>query len=68
MCDGQASLVLTFLRTPNLTLDAKMKRHQKQGLGSIRRQAETLSEDKEDSVWAKGLLGDSIYTKELVKF
>ena len=36
-----------------------MKRLQKQGVGSVRRQAETLSEDEEDSLWAKGLLGDN---------
>ena len=36
-----------------------MKRLQQQGVGSLRRQAETLSEDEEDSLWGKGLLGDN---------
>ena len=41
------------------TLDAEMKRLQQQGVDSVRRQAETLSEDEEDSLCAKGLLGDN---------
>ena len=41
------------------TLDREMKRLQQQGVGSVRRQAETLSEDEEDSLWAKGLLDDN---------
>ena len=37
---------------------------QQQGVGSVRRQAETLSEDEEDSLWAKGLLKKSDYNPQ----
>ncbi len=40
------------------TLDAEMKRLQSKGVGSKRRQAEPLTEDEEELLWQKGLLGD----------
>ena len=40
------------------TLDAEMKRLQHKGLGSMRRQAEPLTEKEEEVLWEKGLLGD----------
>ena len=40
------------------SLDAEMKRLQSQGIGTKKRQAEVLSEEDEDSLWGKGLLGD----------
>ena len=40
------------------TLDAEMKRLQHKGIGSKVRQAEALSEDDEEILWSKGLLGD----------
>ena len=40
------------------TIDAEMKRLQHNGHGSKRRQAEPLSEDDEEILWNKGLLGD----------
>ena len=41
------------------TLDAEMKRLQSLGLGSKKKQAETLKELEEETLWKKGLLGDS---------
>ena len=41
------------------TLDAEMKRLQEQGVGSVKRQAEILTEADEETLWEKGLLGDS---------
>ena len=41
------------------SLDAEMKRLQSQGIGSKKRQAEILTEDEEESLWQKGLLGDA---------
>ena len=35
-----------------------MKRLQQKGLGSKRRQAEPLTEEEEEILWSKGLLGD----------
>ena len=40
------------------TLDAEMKRLQEQGVGPVKRQAETLTEADEETLWKKGLLGD----------
>ena len=40
------------------TLDAEMKRLQQKGLGSKRREAEPLTEEEEEILWSKGLLGD----------
>ena len=40
------------------SLDAEMKRLQAKGLGSKQRQAEPITEDEEDLLWEKGLLGD----------
>jgi hypothetical protein len=40
------------------TLDADMKRLQHKGLGSKKRQAEPLTEEEEEVLWEKGLLGD----------
>ena len=40
------------------TLDAEMKRLQKLGLGSNRKQAEPLTESDEEIQWQKGCLGD----------
>ncbi len=42
-----------------LTLDAEMKRLQKGGVGSKKRQAEPLTLDEEELLWALGLLGSS---------
>jgi len=58
---GQPSI--DFLKDPEFaqfrsSLDAEMKRLQQEGVGSIKRQAETLSEAEEDNLWAMGLLGD----------
>ena len=40
------------------SLDAEMKRLQAEGVGSKRKQAETLTEEEENILWDKGLLGD----------
>ena len=40
------------------TLDAEMKRLQEQGVGSVKRQAEILTEADEETLWKKGLLGE----------
>ena len=40
------------------TLDAEMKRLQQKGLGSKKRQAEPITEQEEELLWSKGLLGD----------
>ena len=40
-----------------MNLDAEMKRLQKKGLGSTKRQAEPLSIEEEELLWSKGLLG-----------
>ena len=40
------------------TLDAEMKRLQQKGLGSKKRQAEPITEQEEQLLWSKGLLGD----------
>ena len=40
------------------TLDSEMKRLQKLGLGSSRKQAEPLTESEEEILWQKGYLGD----------
>ena len=60
-CTGQPGL--DFFKNPEFvdfqkSLDAKMKRLQQLGVGSTRKQAETLTEAEEDSLWEKGLLGD----------
>ena len=41
-----------------VTLDAETKRLTAIGLGSKKRQAEPLSEENEEQLWEKGLLGD----------
>ena len=41
------------------TLDGEMKRLQSLGLGSTKRQAEVITEDKEELLWRKGSLGVS---------
>ena len=40
-------------------LDGEMKRLQAQGVGSKKKQAEPLTEQEEEILWEKGLLGDS---------
>ena len=40
------------------TLDAEMKRLRHLGLGSSKKQAEPLTEEEEEVLWRKGLLGD----------
>ena len=40
------------------TLDAEMKRLQQKGIGSVKRQAEPITEVEEDILCSKGLLGD----------
>ena len=40
------------------SLDSEMKRLQSNGTGLKKRQAEVLTEDEEDLLWKKGLLGD----------
>lgn len=42
-----------------LNLDAEMKRLQKKGLGSKKRQAEPLSLEEEELLWEKGLIGST---------
>lgn len=42
-----------------MNLDAEMKRLQRKGLGSHKRQAESLSIEEEELLWAKGLLGSA---------
>jgi len=39
-------------------LDAEMKRLQQKGLGSQKQQAEPITEQEEELLWSKGLLGD----------
>lgn len=57
------SATIDFFKDPELnnfrrTLDSEMKRLQSSGLGSIHRQAEPISEEEENILWEKGLLGD----------
>lgn len=40
------------------SLDAEMKRLQAEGIGAKRRQAEVITEEEENLLWEKGLLGD----------
>ena len=40
------------------SLDAEMKRLQGEGIGAKKKQAEVITEDEEDLLWEKGLLGD----------
>ena len=40
-------------------LDSEMKRVQRSGLGSQKRKAEPLTEEEEEILWQKGLLGSS---------
>ena len=42
-----------------LNLDAEMKHLQKKDLGSKKRQAEPLSIEEEEQLWAKGLVGST---------
>ena len=41
------------------TLDAEMKRLQSEGIGSKKKQAEVLTQDDEELLWRKDLLGDA---------
>ena len=41
------------------SLDSELKRLQSKGTGSQKKQAEVLTEDEEDLLWNKGLLGDA---------
>ena len=41
------------------TLDAEMKRLQVKGIGSKKKQAEPLTEQEEEILWEKGMLGDA---------
>ena len=54
---------IDFFKNPDfsdfrLTLDSEMKRLQRKGLGSKRKQAEPLTEDEEEMLWKTGQLGD----------
>ena len=40
------------------TLDSEMKRLQGEGVGSEKRQEEIITEEKEEQLWQKGILGD----------
>ena len=40
------------------TLDAEMKRLKRAGMGSHRRQAEPLTQEEEELLWEKRILGD----------
>ena len=40
------------------SLDSEMKRLQSTGLGSVKRQAEVITEEDKETLWRKGLLGD----------
>ena len=40
------------------TLDAEMKRLTAKGLGSKKKKAEPLTEEQEETLWRKGILGD----------
>ena len=53
-----------FFRDPQFSsfrasLDAEMKRLQANGIGSRKKQAEILTEEEENTLWDKGLLGDA---------
>ena len=55
---------IDFFKLPDFAgfradLDAEMKRLQRSGLGSKRRQAEPLTIDEEELLWTKGLLGSN---------
>ena len=59
----QAGRVIDFFKDSSFTqfrasLDAEMKRLQSEGLGSRKRQAEIITEEEENTLWQKGLLGD----------
>ena len=41
------------------SLDSELKRLQSKGAGSQKKQAEVLTEDEEELLWTKGLLGDA---------
>ena len=41
------------------SLDSEMKRLQRKGLGSRKRQAQVLTIENEEKLWKSGLLGDS---------
>ena len=43
-----------------VTVDAEMRRIQKKGVGSKKRQAEPITESEEDQLWEKGELEDHI--------
>ena len=47
------------------SLDAEMKRLQRQGLGSKKRQAESLAMEEEELLWENGFLGDDTPKKLL---
>ena len=60
--NGQPSI--DFFCDSNFTsfktsLDAEMKRLQSKGVGSCSKQAEILTEEEEELLWERGLLGDS---------
>ena len=55
--------VIDFFKDSNFiefraSLDSEMKRLQSTGLGSVKRQAEVITEEDEETLWRKGLLGD----------
>ena len=56
-----ASISTKIVNLPSLEfcLDAEMKRLQSAGYGSKTRKAEPLTEEEEEVLWQKGLLGKS---------
>ena len=40
------------------SLDAEMKRLSREGVGSKKKQAEIITEEEEELLWVKGVLGD----------
>ena len=50
--------ILLWTSTEVVTSDAEMNRLQQKGLGSKKRQAEPITDEEEELLWSKGMLGE----------